>query len=209
MKKLNKYKSFAIYILLLALLSWGSFKVYSFFETEKQVELLKSEAAADNFPEYLKPPEGAYDLEYSSGPKGSYVLAYKFKEELPSRKFIQNINSTINSNGWFRTKYSVMNPQTQVRNSWVKEDFVPKGVTLRTWIQEWLNDKDECLTLAISDTSSSPDPDKRLDMFIVLCYYKNDSDMQSVISRYKKIHPEEFTEKSDNPTQAETVELKE
>jgi len=172
------------------------------------------------FPEILIVPEDAQRTDYSSPADTrraahTYRVSYEVNDPYPSARTYAFITDRLTSNGWRRLEYDLVSPHqprfqvpllpkyvdANVAKSYLPNDQGRNIFVLENRSEDWINsNNDEVITVNLwyyaELTTGKVYHDK---VNVNLSYFGRESWLVSCVSRYKKLHPEEFNESATVP----------
>ncbi len=158
----------------------------------------------DDFPDILIVPDNAERVEYSTPSNTrraphTYRVSYFVRDPYPSKNTRETLEEHFRKHGWWPLKYHLLNPtvpasvQPLLQNPWP----MPKdgGNIPLFYTEDWVNEDNEHLGVAWSYErvgERTIDPNV---FHVYMSFFERDSWISSEVTKYKKIHPEEFGEK--------------
>ncbi|MFC1737986.1 hypothetical protein ACFL1G_02930 [Planctomycetota bacterium] len=146
-----------------------------------------------NFPEILVVPEEANDIDCSREKDGFYGVSFTINEPFPFEKTRDEIHKHLESFGWKRLKYHIMNPEVSADSDafgFIKQPF-------RT-TEDWLDQNDNSISLYYTSVKTNEDEIDMSKVHVIMHYRDRESYMKTWILKYKKLHPNEFLPNKDN-----------
>ena len=179
-----------------------------------------------DFPQILVAPEGAVLLDHStpwnrrSAPH-TYGFSFVVEDPYPSEKTRNFIEDHLESRGWRRLKYHLLNPDVPASHTpmlgielplTVPESLNPESVNMlldeRKWkgedypvryiMEDWVSEEDQHIDVTLyyrADLSTRRV--HRDKVHVDLGLFKRESWIRPWVLRYKELHPEEFQDGND------------
>jgi hypothetical protein len=161
-----------------------------------------------DFPEILIATEHAEKVDYQSPSTThcaphTYQLSFVTKDPYPSENTRNFIREYLRSNGWQRLNYNLMNPDKPLSKRPLSlflppdANFIPpeeqKEDWPLVWNEDWVKDN-ESIRVHLLHLEPGTEQVCRDKVCVILVLFDRKSWMVPWISRYKKLHPEEFNE---------------
>jgi len=147
-----------------------------------------------DFPDILIVPESAKEVDYSEPSQivpGVYSVSFVVNDPHPSESIRNFIEKHLKSKGWQRLKYHLMNPETPISLS-------PFGFHWSfSQIEDWLNENDDHISIHYAYEKLDEEQFDLSKVQLIMTFFRRDSWIGTEISRYKELHPEEFSEDTE------------
>jgi endonuclease/exonuclease/phosphatase family metal-dependent hydrolase len=159
----------------------------------------------DYFPEILIAPEQAKEIDYRhiNRKQDIYSLSFIKDEPYPFKQTIKNMHQHLESHGCRQLKYSLLNPQIPATH----DPFGLGKLDVR-FVEDWLDENDNNISIIyilllkperidkskIQDVSVIDANDYDYNkIYVNMFFLGQKSWVQPSISKYRELHPEEFT----------------
>jgi len=147
-----------------------------------------------DFPDILIVPESAKQVDYSEPSRivpGVYSVSFVVNDPHPSQNIRNFIGQHLESNGWQLLKYHLMNPEIPAS----LDPFRFKWTFPQ--IEGWLNENNDHVSIDYVYKKLDEEQFDLSKVQVIMTFFRQDSWISTEISRYKELHPEEFSENTE------------
>jgi len=172
----------------------------------KAILSMSSSKRPDDFPDVLVVPDKAKRVEYSTPSNAAraprtYRLSYFIRDPYRSKDTREALEEHFRGRGWWPLKYHLLNPTVSASVQPLTQDPWPMpkdgGDIPLYYTEDWVNAANEHLSVAwgyerVGERTVDPNV-----LYVYMSFFAQDSWISSEIAKYKRIHPEEFSEDTE------------